>query len=270
MHPDLLVSGRETLLSRARVEFSRHPDVVGIFVAGSVAAGTADAYSDIDLRVVVTPERHPWFVERRRDIPKRWPGFLFNEWLPHAQHCVSHFRPFNKIDIFYYSADALHPSPWYTLPVRVLHDPLDVIATLLEKSQGLRFEVMEAEVDFSISKGLASAHEATRRACRGELLYAQTLLDELGQHITKVDDLLFGRTPDVTAGAKFDRRGSPEVLRALTSSFCSADRDSILESVISLSSFYRGQIIALHEKFKLTRPLKNDLEAVDIVVNGMT
>ncbi len=268
MHPDVLMRGREALLSAARAEFTGRFDVVGLFVAGSVAAGTADAWSDVDLRVVVTPDRHSWFVEHRRDIPKGWPGFLFNEWLPGAQHCVSHFRPFNKIDVFYHSADALHPSPWYALPIWVLHDPSGVVAKLLERSRDLRFEVTEAEVDFSISKGLAAAHEATRRARRGELLYAQTLLDELRQHVMRADDLLWGRTPDVTARAKFDRRGSPEVMRALTASFCSADGNAILDSVIALSSFYRGQITALHERFELTRPLENDLAAIDVVAGG--
>lgn len=270
MHPDLLVSGREALLSTARADFSGRPDVLGVFVAGSVAAGTADAWSDIDLRVVVTPDGHPWFVEHRRDIPRAWPGFLFNEWLPGAQHCVSHFRPFNKLDVFYYAADALHPSPWLTLPIRVLHDPSGVVARLLEQSRSLWFAVTEAEVDLSISKGLAAAHEAWRRASRGELLYAQTLLDEFRQHVMRADDLLFGRTPDVTAGAKFDQRGSPEVLRALTASFCPVDADAIRESVTSLASIYRGQITALHERFDLTRPLENDLLAVQIVMNGAT
>ncbi len=268
MHPDVLVRGREALLATACAEFTRDVDVLGVFIAGSVAAGTADAWSDIDLRVVVTPDRHSWFVEHRRDIPTGWPGFLFNEWLPGAQHCVSHVRPFNKIDVFYYAADALHPSPWYALPIWVLHDPSGVVARILERSRGLRFEVTEAEVDVSISKGLAAAHEACRRAHRGELLYAQTLLDELRQHVMHADDLLWGRTPDVTVGTTFDQRGSPEVTRALTSSFCPADGDSILASVLSLSAFYRGQITALHETFRLAQPLANDLAAVEVVMSG--
>jgi hypothetical protein len=33
------------------------------------------AYSDIDLRVVVTADRHSYYVDQRREIPKQWPGF---------------------------------------------------------------------------------------------------------------------------------------------------------------------------------------------------
>lgn len=61
---------RDRLMSVALDHFSVDPDVLGIFASGSLAAGTSDAYSDIDLRVVVRHERHNWFVEHRRDFPK--------------------------------------------------------------------------------------------------------------------------------------------------------------------------------------------------------
>src|SRR5512132_3735283 len=117
-----LVQDRDQLLQSARQHFESNPDVVGLFVAGSLAAGCQDAYSDIDLRVVVRPDKHRWFVEHRRDIPRSWPGFLFNEWRPGTRHCVSHFRCFIKIDIFYFSEDDLQPSPWHGLPVNILLD----------------------------------------------------------------------------------------------------------------------------------------------------
>jgi hypothetical protein len=258
-----LVKGREALLATASQTFSSSLDVVGVFLAGSLAAGTADAYSDIDLRVVVRAERHAWFVERRREFPKAWPGFLFNEWLPGAQHCVSHFRPFNKIDIFYYSADTLHPSPWYTLPVKILHDPDGILADLVDRSKGLEFEISEDQVDHAISKGLAAAHEAYRRIHRGELLYAQTLLDEFRYQIMRADDLLFDRTPQAALRAKFDQRGSPTVMAALSTSFCSYDAGALDSHLMALLPLYRDQITQLHAKFGLSRPLASDLAALD-------
>lgn len=111
-----------------------------------MAAGSADSYSDIDLRIVVQPERHSHFVQQRRDIPRQWPGFLFNEWIPNAQHCVSHFQPLVKIDIFYHNAAALKPSPWYRLPIQILHDPKSIVADLVKRSQGLQFPVGEDDV----------------------------------------------------------------------------------------------------------------------------
>src|SRR5437762_13995526 len=91
MTEDLLIGSRDRLLSFAHQYFASNIDVVGLFLSGSLAAGTADAYSDIDLRVVVQPEKHRWFVERRRDIPANWPDFLFNEWRPGRIHWLRCF-----------------------------------------------------------------------------------------------------------------------------------------------------------------------------------
>ncbi len=260
-----LIAARDQLLETAVQFFSADPDVVGIFLGGSLAAGSADAYSDIDLRVVVAAERHGHYVEQRREVPKQWPGFLFNEWVPGAQHCVSHFRPFGKIDIFYYDVAALAPSPWYRLPIKTLHDPHGLVANLLERSAVLPFTVSEDDLDFSISKGLAAAHEAYRRALRGELFYALSLLDELRQHIMHADDWLHDRTPETAVVAKFDMRGSPAVLAALKASYCPCETDAVVKALRVLAETYRAQIIGLHDKFGLLRPLATDFEALDIV-----
>src|SRR5690606_32371530 len=130
------------------------------------------------------------------------------------QHCVSHFRPFGKIDIFYYDVSSLEPSPWYTLPIAILYDPKGIVADLVGRSRGLRFAVGEDEVDFSISKGLAAAHETYRRAAREEQHDAQALLDEVRQHIMQADDLLNDRTPETAVMAKFAWLGRGEVLAA--------------------------------------------------------
>lgn len=263
--PDELESARNDLLATALRCFKADSDVVGVFLGGSIAAGSADAYSDIDLRVVAKPERHSHYVEQRRQIPKPWPGFLFNEWVPNVHHCVSHFQPFGKIDIFYYNAAALKPSPWYRLPIKILHDPEGVVAEIVNRSQGLQFTVGDDDVDFSISKGLAAAHETYRRAMRGELFYAQTLLDELRHHMMQADDWLNDRTPEAAVMAKFDSRASGDVLRILKASYCPCEAGATLAALRSLVQVYRNQVLALHHKFQLSRPLENDITAFTAV-----
>jgi hypothetical protein len=263
--PDNLQEARNNLLSKAVGYFKSDPDVVGIFLGGSLASGSADAYSDIDLRIVVKSERHAYFVEQRREIPKQWPGFLFNEWVPNAYHCVSHFKPFGKIDIFYYSAAALTPSPWYRLPINILHDPKGIVVHLVKQSEGLPFVVEQEDLDISISKGLAAAHETYRRAMRGEMIYAQTLLDELRQHIMQADDWLHDRTSETAVIAKFEGRASGDVLTALKSSYCPCEADSILAALRPLVQIYREQVLALHKKFQLSRSAEYDIAALDVV-----
>lgn len=259
--PHDLESARNELLAIAVSRFEADPDVLGIFLGGSIAAGSADAYSDIDLRVIVKPEWHLHFMEQRREIPKQWPGFLFNEWVPNAQHCVSHFKPFGKIDIFYHDAAALKPSPWYRLPIKILHDPNGVVADIVKRSKELAFTVGDDDVDFSISKGLAAAHETYRRAMRGELFYAQTLLDELRHHMMQADDWLHDRTPETAVMQKFERRASGDILAALRSSYCPCEGDAILAALRSLVHIYRNQVLALHNKFQLSRSVENDISA---------
>ncbi len=260
-----LEEARNVLLSTALAYFRADPDVLGIFLGGSMAAGSADAWSDIDLRIVVEPQRHARFVQQRREIPKAWPGFLFNEWLPHAQHCVSHFKPFGKIDIFYFNAAALGPSPWYRLPITILHDPRGIVADLVKRSEGLPFTVGEDEVDISTSKGLAALHEIYRRTMRGELFYAQTLLDELRQHIMQADDWLNDRTPETTVMAKFEKRAGGDVLAVLRSSYPPCEANAILAALRALAQVYRAQILALHGEFRLSRSIESDLAALEIV-----
>jgi hypothetical protein len=182
---------------------------------------------------------------------------------------VSHFRPFNKIDIFYFNQAHLAPSPWYTLPIQILHDPSGVVVSLLEQSKGERFDVSEDDIDFSISKGLAATHETYRRAMRGELAYAQTLLDELRHHVMRADDRLFGRTPETAVFAKFERRGSQETLAALAASYRRHDAEAILHSLHGLVRYYRGQIAMLHEHYQPSRPLSVDLEVLDTVLGAV-
>jgi hypothetical protein len=270
MTEEELIAARDRLLTFAHQQFASNPDVVAVFLAGSLAAGVADAYSDIDLRVVVKPEKHGWFVEHRCEIPTSWPDFLFNEWRPGTVHCVSHFRFFVKIDIFYFSQDGLQPSPWYTLPVRVLHDPHGVVEQLLKRSAALRFEITEEDLDFSISKGLAAAHESFRRMQRQELVFAQILLDELRFHIIQADDWLFDRTPRTQVCSKFDQRGSREVIESLRASFCGCDKAAFRVSIATLSRLYRQQIIQLHARFHPSRHLESDLAALDLILSDLS
>lgn len=97
---------RNQLLDKALQYFLSKPEVKAIFIAGSLAAGTTNEFSDIDLRIVVAPEHHHQLVSERLAAPRQWGDFLYNEWIKDAIHCVSHFKPFNKLDVFYFTERA--------------------------------------------------------------------------------------------------------------------------------------------------------------------
>lgn len=262
---DALIAARDALLRTALDHFRSDPGVTAVFLAGSLAAGTADEWSDIDLRVVAEPGVHARFVAQRRVVPARWPGHLFNEWREGTEHCVSHFAPFGKIDVFYLRADTLAPSPWYTLPIDVLYDPYGTVCDLIERSAGLSFVVDPDEVSRSISRGLAAAHECVRRARRGELIYAQTLLDQLRAEIVRADDWLQKHTPRTALAERLDQRASANTLDALRASYVPCEAHAILRALGPLAKHYRTQVRALHDAMGLGRSLTTDMRALDVL-----
>jgi len=267
MNTDILIRARENLLREVAAYFSADSAVLGIFLGGSLAAGTADAFSDIDLRVVVTSEEHERFVANRLEIPKQWSGFLFNEWMEGTQHCVSHFRPFVKLDIFYRNQSSLCPSPWYTLGTTILYDPKRIARNLVEESQPFTFEPDKKKIDWLVSKGLAAAHEVYRRAERGQLMYAQNLLEEFRLYLVQADDWINQRTPTGFI-LKLEERLTPSLREALKGSYVASDACAIKAAMLSLLAHYREQIIALHRAYDLSRPLENDLYAVGVLLES--
>lgn len=81
----------------------------------------------------------------------------------------------------------------------------------------------------------------------------------------QADDWLHDRTPETAVMAKFDRRASGDVLTALRSSYCPCEGDAILAALRSLLQLYRNQVLALHAKFQLSRPIENDLAALEAI-----
>jgi predicted nucleotidyltransferase len=101
MDPLELVRGRDALLARVTEHFRADDSTLAIFLASSLADGTADAWSDIDMRIVTTSEAFARVVTARRSTAQTWGDWLFDVWDPaYPNVCVSHFRPFTKIDAY--------------------------------------------------------------------------------------------------------------------------------------------------------------------------
>ena len=162
MNLENIIHARERILKESMAYFKSDPATKGIFLAGSLATNGSDAYSDIDLRVVVKDDEINRFVENRLEAPKRWGELLFNQWLPRTHHCVSHFKPFVKMDVFYYGVSEFKPSPWYTLPIQIAYDPEGIVKKLIDQSASLSFEIDIDVIDRIMSRGIACTHEAYR------------------------------------------------------------------------------------------------------------
>ncbi|EDX82331.1 hypothetical protein S7335_888 [Synechococcus sp. PCC 7335] len=265
-----LVLERDQLLQRVSAYFSKQQDVVGAFVAGSIPNGSADAYSDIDLRVVATPAGQERLIIEKFDMPALWGDWLFNEWRSGTQHCVSHFRSFLKIDVFYWNVETLQPSPFLRFDTDILFDRTGQVQELLNQSALLTFPPPETiEVSRVISKALACAHEAIRKAKRGELFYAQSLLDSLRSYMIQMEDWLCSFEPVTVADFKIEHRISERLRAALAPSYAPLEAITLEAVTIELSKVLSDQISELHSCFDLQRPLENDTYAVELVTKQL-
>lgn len=90
---------RDILLEKALKDLSADPDVLAIYIAGSLAKGNDDHYSDIDLHTIVIPKRKAEFLKRKRDRANNWGDVSFHEDCnPYSPYVVTHYDTFVKVD----------------------------------------------------------------------------------------------------------------------------------------------------------------------------
>jgi hypothetical protein len=74
---------------------------------------------------------------------------------------VSHFRPFVKIDVFYWTPEVFKPSAWFRMPTEVFLDRKGLVQSTLPESQSLALSPPNgAEVSRVLSKALAGAERS--------------------------------------------------------------------------------------------------------------
>jgi predicted nucleotidyltransferase len=240
---------REALLNEIVGDLSQDPAVVGIFLAGSLAAGTADAHSDIDLRVVVTPSAIADYCAERLERPRQWTGFLFNEWDENNNSCcVSHFEHFAKVDIYYVAADQIGTWLRATAPIRVIHDPAGIVTAARQDARMLiAVPTSFATVEQAVGKATAYAIEVARRLARGELIYAQTLLDAFRDRLVVLEDLLEGQHA-VASASHLEKRPKAHLVRSLYRSCDVAEPIAVQATLANLARACRTTVSQLHER----------------------
>lgn len=203
---------RNRILNSAKSYFESQSGVFGLFVCGSIADGSADEYSDIDLRVVCEDGEFQSILSRRSEVPKFWGEFLFHETIG-TLHTVSYFAPFNKIDVFYISKSDLKPSPWYALPVSILFDPTSYIKNVVAQSAMLRFVSDPQQIESLFAKVIAGLHESAKRLFRNELIYGHRLAMSASDLLMYIEDALEERPP--LGPSKFEKRSKSDLVKVL-------------------------------------------------------
>lgn len=260
---------RQRLLDNVIKYFINRKGVKALYIQGSVAADTADEFSDVDFRVVVEPKVYENYTLERFSAPKQWGEWLYNEWTERSWVCVSHFKPFNKIDVLYFKPRELKPSPWFALPTQIIYDPAELVQQVIQDSQNSEHILLEIEeIDRALSKGLAYAEEVYRRVMRGELFYAQSQLDSFRWVLIQLDDYI--NHSSVSSGfgspSHFEQRGSETMIKAMKLSYCALEKQSIFRALEELLKAYQSQIIKLYQMLPLKRDRAIDLYWVNYII----
>ena len=264
-----LNAARQNLFNKVVEYFFSKEGVEALYLQGSVAAGSADEFSDIDFRVVIQPKFYEQYISERFSAPQNWGEWLYNEWADRFWVCVSHFKPFNKIDVVYLKLEELQPSPWFLLPTKVIYDPQDLVRQVIKDSQKLKFTLLDSkEVDRMVSKGLAYAEEIYRRVMRDELFYAQSQIDSFRWILIQIDDYFQNSLPCSGFGSPshFEQRGSKALIEVLKFSYTTLEKQSMLQALCKLLKIYQQQVIKLHEIFSWNRDRAIDLYWIDILL----
>lgn len=169
---------RARLLENALNDLMNDPNVLAIYQGGSLAKGNDDNYSDIDLHIIVTPEKKVEFICAKCERPKNWGKVLYYEGSEYTPVVVAHFECFVKIDIFYKDPNELQPAVWLQ-GLKALYDPHGMVEKVLEESAKIQYKPTVNEVEFWRGKVFAFYHETYRAVMRNEIYYALANLDRI-------------------------------------------------------------------------------------------
>ena len=262
---DNVIAERKSILDKAVAFFIKQPEVLAVFLSGSIPAKTEDAYSDIDLRVVVQPRAFDEFLfQNKLEYPKNFGTLLFNEFSDATpQICVSHFAPFNKLDIVYYRPQDLKPSYYYQQPLEVFHDPKKLVKECIKASKNLPIEPSTNKISQTINKIYANAHEAYRRIKREEIVYAQALIMDINKLIIMLDDWLNERFSASNPFGKCERRIKPELFNFIQHSYSFNNPADLMQNLKAQSLIAQKIILNVNARFKLT----SDHDGLAIIID---
>lgn len=170
---------RDVLLENALNDLTSDSNVLAIYLAGSLARGNFDNYSDIDLHTVVTPEKKADFIKEKGNRAGKWGNVLFYEdFHPSSPVVVTHYDSFVKVDSWYHSPEEVKPSIWLK-GYKVLYDPNNMISVVINDSSFEVYKPSPEEVEFWRGKLFAFIHETYRAVMRNENYYALSNLDRV-------------------------------------------------------------------------------------------
>jgi hypothetical protein len=227
------------------------PACKGIFLSGSHARGTNDAFSDLDLVLVVDPADHPVVKDQARAlIDPLSPVVMFRAMTGPSTTLINVVTAdWDRIDFLLEAPDRFVRRPAQSL--RPLDDPTGLAASLPafgEDQVSTNSRIVQATEDFLRVLGLLSVGLG-----RGEHVLCTMGAGHLRDHLIA---LMKAEAGTLAEGAlHLSRSVSPGDMAILTSiPMPTADRDSVIAAHLALARAFIPKARAFHAQHALAWP----------------
>ena len=247
---------REILLSNALKDLTADPNVLAIYLGGSLAKKNFDDYSDIDLHTIVKSEKRAEFIGNKRKRAEEWGNVLFHEDAnPSGPVVVTHYDCFVKIDSWYHAPEEIVPSIWLK-GLEVLYDPTSIISPVIKESSNITYKLLTDEVEYWKGKILAFTHETYRAVMRKEMYHAEFNLDRMRWLIVSGWYMEMDEHFDASYGSWSKVEGKRSILNKRQLSLlenwrCGREADEIMGTVVSMVPELLRLNQVLSEKVKI-------------------
>nr|WP_306798815.1 aminoglycoside 6-adenylyltransferase [Oceanobacillus saliphilus] len=260
-------NNRKKLLDSIQRDLLADDQVLAFFYGGSIGNGNTDVFSDIDLRVVVEPDKIKEYISNKNERAKNWGEVLYFEDLhPSSIYTVAHYNCFVKVDIFYYTPANIQPSTWLK-KIKIIKDTDGMMADTLIRSMAISYKPSVEEFEIWRTKFFAYLHEAYRRMMRKEYYYALNCIDKLRLSMSTAWYMNSGVQPNTFGDwAKYegDRSELEDWQKSLLESWeCGRDAVEILNVMKGIVSEFKK----VHHSLSDTLGVQDDYEWVDKVLN---
>lgn len=223
--------------------------IIGSFLDGSVANGSFDEYSDLDIRFILEEEDFVNVVDRCKKVLD--PISLFFEPCSFTNAIIIHFKDFFKADIFFYTKSMMKENAYFK-GIKIIEDQDDFLKKIKNDSLEMQFTLEEYSIFSAIDKYVANVHECYRRIKRGEYIYANELLIYAKKTISTFENYILDN-PD-TGFSKAEKKFSSNLISLFNEKFeINSDNINLLKK--TNETFY-NQILFLEKEGKIKIDLK--------------
>lgn len=262
-----LPDSRQKLLDAIHHDLSADDHVLSFFYGGSIGNENTTIYSDIDLRIVVKPDKINDYIANKQIRAKNWGNVLyFEDSNPALFYTVVHYHCFVKVDVFYYSLDDIQPSTWLQ-NIKIMKDTNDFMKDMQKRSMTMTYKPSIEEFEIWRTKFFAYLHEAYRKAMSNEYYYALDCIDKLRLLMTRAWYMISGIQPN-TFGDWSKYEGSRSQLKdwqksMLESWQCGRDRVEMMNVMKRIVLEFEKA----HDSLCEILEIENDSEWVNKIVN---